>query len=71
MKKKLALSVITMLVVLSTQIKALAAPEVINTNGIDILFDSDYYAANNPDITELIGTEKDALLQHYIFIWSI
>lgn len=66
MKKKLVLSVITMLVILSTQIKALAAPEVINTNGIDILFDSDYYAANNPDITELIGTEKDALLQHYI-----
>ncbi len=34
--------------------------------GNGILFDSDYYAANNPDVMAIYGNDFDALLVHYI-----
>ena len=52
--------------IISVPIKVLAAPEVINVNGTDIIFDSDYYAANNLDVVAVLGTDKNVLLQHYI-----
>lgn len=31
-----------------------------------VLFDAEYYAKQNPDVTAVIGTEPDVLFQHYI-----
>lgn len=49
-----------------TSIKVFAAPEIVHVNDTDIIFDSDYYASNNLDIVAEFGTDRDALLHHYI-----
>ena len=66
MKKKFIIAIIGVMTIISVPIKVLAAPEVINVNGTDIIFDSDYYAANNLDVVAVLGTDKNVLLQHYI-----
>ena len=66
MKKQLTAIVLTVLIVLSSGITTLAAPELRNADGVWITFDSEYYAANNPDVVAVLGTDANALFQHYI-----
>ena len=66
MKKQLTAIALTLLIVLSTSITTFAAPELRNADGVWITFDSEYYAANNPDVVAVIGTDANALFQHYI-----
>ena len=66
MKRKLALSMITTVMVLSSSITALAAPEPLQVNGETILFDYEYYAENNADVVAIYGMDKDALALHYV-----
>ena len=61
--KILALAIAT-ITLLGSGTTALAAPETVP--GTDLIFDSEYYAANNPDVVAILGTDTDALLQHYI-----
>lgn len=42
---------------------ALAAPETMADGSI---FDAEYYAQNNPDVTAMYGTDKEALFFHYV-----
>jgi hypothetical protein len=66
MKKKVLSMTLAVALSLSMGITAFAAPEVIQANGTTIVFDSDYYATNNPDVVAAYGTDKEALLQHYL-----
>ena len=66
MKKKLALAIITTVMVFSSSITALAAPELLQVNGETILFDYEYYAENNADVAAIYGMDKDALALHYV-----
>lgn len=50
----------------SSSMTAMAAPEVIQVNGENAVFDCEYYAANNPDVAAACGTDREALIQHYI-----
>lgn len=65
MKKKNILALIIAAVTLfGSSTTALAAPEAVP--GTDLIFDAEYYAANNPDVVAILGTDANALLQHYI-----
>lgn len=66
MKKQLTAIILTVLAALSGGMTTLAAPELVNAGGEWLTFDSEYYAENNPDIVALVGTDADALLQHYL-----
>lgn len=50
----------------SSSVTAMAAPEVIQVNGENTVFDCEYYAANNLDVAAACGTDREALIQHYI-----
>ena len=66
MNKQLTAIVLTVLITLSSSMTTLAAREVVDLDGVWITFDSEYYAENNPDVVAQVGTDADALLQHYI-----
>ncbi len=66
MKKRFVIMALTVIMALMTSIKVFAAPEIVHVNDTDIIFDSDYYASNNLDIVAEFGTDRDALLHHYI-----
>lgn len=66
MRKKLALSAITAVMVLSSSMTAFAEPELLEVNGETVLFDSEYYATNNADVAAIYGTDKNALALHYV-----
>lgn len=68
MKKKIVLSVIAAAMVLSNRLTAFAAPELLEVDGQTVLFDSEYYAENNTDVTAVYGTDKNALARHYVTI---
>lgn len=68
MKKKIALSVIAAAMVLSNSLTAFAAPELLEVDGQTVLFDSEYYAENNTDVTAVYGTDKNALARHYVTV---
>lgn len=63
MKKTFAM-ILTAAVVLGSSLTAFAAPERMPDGGV---FDAEYYAQNNPDVEAVIGTDKDALYNHYLF----
>lgn len=65
MARKIMLSIMTASLLLSNGITAFAAPEVINANGVNTVFDADYYASANPDVAAAFGTNRDLLLLHY------
>lgn len=60
--KKILIATATVLV-LSSCMPVLAAPEIMADGTV---FDAEYYAQANPDVTQLYGTDKDALFNHYI-----
>ena len=66
MKKKVMMSVMAAMMVLSGSITALAAPEVISVNGNNTVFDWEYYANAYPDLASEVGTGREALIQHYV-----
>lgn len=68
MKKRLFLSAMTMVMVLSCGMTAFAAPELIEVDGETVLFDSEYYAENNADVAAVYGTDKTALARHYVTV---
>lgn len=68
MKKKIVLSVIAAAMVLSNRLTAFAAPELLEVDGQTVLFDSEYYAENNTDVTAVYGTDKNALARHYVTV---
>lgn len=68
MKKhqKITSAAIAVAMAFSCSMTAFAAPEVIQVNGENVVFDYEYYAANNADVAAAFGMDKDALTQHYI-----
>ena len=48
-------------------IKSYAAPKVMSDGGI---FDAEYYASQNPDVVEVIGSNPEALYNHYLTMGS-
>lgn len=43
-----------------------ALPDTVTTYPDGIMFDAEYYAASNPDVSQTIGTDKNDLYTHYI-----
>lgn len=66
MKKKVMVSVMAAMMMLSSSITALAAPEVISVNGNNAVFDWEYYANAYPDVAAEVGAGREALIQHYV-----
>lgn len=66
MKRKMALAVISAVMVLAGSMTVMAAPEVVEVNGKVEVFDAEYYAVVYPDVVAALGTGRDAMLQHYI-----
>lgn len=60
--KKNFLVAMTLALCLGSSMTALAAPEVMSDGNV---FDAEYYAQNNPDVVNVLGTDKDLLYQHY------
>lgn len=61
--KKILVAVLTAVTVLGSSLTALAAPEQMPDGGV---FDAEYYAQSNPDVAAALGTDRDALYQHYV-----
>lgn len=66
MKKKLVMSIMSAIMVCASSMTAMAAPEIVEVNGVNEVFDAEYYAAVYPDVAAAFGTDKELLLQHYI-----
>ena len=54
---------LAILVVFSCSVPAYAAPKQMTDGNI---FDAEYYAANNPDVVAVYGTDENLLYQHYL-----
>lgn len=65
MKKRMALSVLSAVMILANSMTVMAAPEVVEVNGKIEVFDAEYYAAIYPDVVAAFGTSRDAMLKHY------
>ena len=63
MKKKVMAAVLMMGIVIGSSLTVCAAPEVMADGTI---FDAEYYARMYPDVAAVIGTDADALYQHYV-----
>lgn len=61
--KKTLLAAMAATMVLSSSLTAFAAPETMPDGTI---FDAEYYAQTNPDVVAILGTDKNALYQHYL-----
>jgi hypothetical protein len=48
---------------ISNSIPVYAAPKTMADGSV---FDADYYAENNPDVVSVLGTDENALYQHYV-----
>lgn len=68
--RKIVTTIITMMtIVILNGAIAFASPEtakVVVIDGVYVTFDSVYYAETNPDVVAAVGTDEDALLQHFI-----
>ena len=62
MKKKIMTALLA-IIVLGNSLTALAAPETMPDGTV---FDAEYYAQMYPDVVAALGTDADALYQHYI-----
>ncbi len=61
--KKIIATLATIGTVALTPLSALAAPQLMPDGAI---FDAEYYAQNYPDVVSALGTDADALYQHYL-----
>ena len=62
MKKQLLTCLAVLTLSMASSMSVLAAPEVMPDGGV---FDAEYYAQNNPDVTAVLGTDKNLLYDHY------
>ncbi len=62
-QKSFVTAAATMGLVILQSLTAYAAPETMPDGTI---FDAEYYAANNPDVAAVVGTDTGALYQHYL-----
>lgn len=65
-KKKFMLPLAAAALMLSSSITVSAAPEVIQVNGKNEVFDHEYYANTYPDLAAALGSDRETLIQHYI-----
>jgi hypothetical protein len=63
MKKKALTLTMALTLSLSTGITAFATPAVMDDGSV---FDAEYYAQNNPDVVQALGTDVNALYNHYV-----
>lgn len=63
MRKKLILLTIAFVAMIGCTMTVSAAPKEMPDGTV---FDAEYYALNNPDVVEALGTSEDALYQHYV-----
>jgi TPR repeat protein len=63
MKKKALSMTLAVALSLSMGITAFAAPVTMSDGNV---FDADYYAQNNPDVVQALGTDANALYSHYV-----
>ena len=63
MKKKFAMAMLVTAMALGNVITAYAVPARMEDG---TLFDSDYYAENNPDLMAIYGRDTQKLYQHYV-----
>ena len=63
MKKQLITCLTVLTLSMASSMSVLAVPEVMPDGGV---FDTEYYAQNNPDVVQAIGTDKNALYYHYV-----
>ena len=61
-KRILTIALATVMLVGSTMCVN-AAPKSMADGGV---FDAEYYAANNPDVVAVFGTDENMLYQHYV-----
>lgn len=66
MMRKIIASIFAAALLLSNGITAFAATEVISADGVNTVFDAEYYTIANPDVAAAVGKGRDALVQHYI-----
>ena len=65
-KTKIMTMFLTMTITMSVgSFQAFAAPE---TMPDETVFDAEYYADQNPDVTAVLGRDADALYQHYVLV---
>lgn len=63
MKKKAMAAVLMMSMVIGSSLTVCAAPEVMADGTV---FDAEYYAQMYPDVVAALGTDADAMYQHYV-----
>lgn len=63
MKKKIMAAVLMMSMVVGSSLTVCAAPEIMADGTV---FDAEYYAQMYPDVVAELGTDTDALYQHYV-----
>jgi hypothetical protein len=63
MKKKALSMTLVVVLALSMGITAFATPVTMSDGNV---FDADYYAQNNPDVVQVLGTDVNALYSHYV-----
>ena len=63
MKKKVMTAVLMMSMVMGSSLTVCAAPE---TMADGTVFDAEYYAQMYPDVVAALGTDADAMYQHYV-----
>lgn len=66
MKKRIVVALSAVAIALSGRMTVLAAPEVVQVSGNEMVFDYDYYAQSNPDVVNAVGMDKNVLLLHYL-----
>jgi hypothetical protein len=63
MKKKVLSMTLAVALSFSMGMTAFAAPVTMSDGNV---FDADYYAQNNPDVVQVLGTDANALYSHYV-----
>ena len=63
MKKRIVMSLIVSILTMTSSISAFAAPKQMADGN---MFDTEYYATNNPDVVAVLGTDETMLYSHYI-----
>lgn len=63
MRKKLLIFAVALVAMFSYTLTVSATPKTMKDGTV---FDAEYYAQNNPDVVQALGTSETALYQHYV-----
>ena len=63
MRKRIMAIVLATVMLVGSTMCVNAAPKSMADGGV---FDAEYYAANNPDVVAVFGTDENMLYQHYV-----